>query len=339
MAWRGAGGILFGWAAFAGSHVAITQPSVRESLIEKLGGEAEYSKATALLAGLTLGPTAIMYSFANKPGTPILFMRRGRFATEVASILFKGVNIFLLPQVFFPPLYRKLQGSLPATDAKVKQASDDDTLEGRFKSSFRKLSRKVSDAITTPEPIEEAGEAYDGTFKGRFKSIFRELSRERSDDITALEPVEDVLQADASDAGHIDGKKLTSNKDIGIEGLQRITRHPMFVYFALYGLGKAWIIRTAPALAFYGGFPLFAIAGILHQEMRMTQELPPWYLHQTSVLPFKAIVEGRNVLPEPQELSVFGLLLSVGWLTGFRIYKPLLSLPLAALSILGELQA
>mmetsp|Transcript_44235 Transcript_44235/g.72005 ORF Transcript_44235/g.72005 Transcript_44235/m.72005 type:complete len:232 (+) Transcript_44235:109-804(+) len=82
-------------------------------------------------------------------------------------------------------------------------------------------------------------------------------------------------------------------------GLVRITRHGLFMSFALIGVGN--LISSGGMLGpvvFWGGFPLFWIIGSLHQDYRQRQTMPKSYYEQTSLLPFAAIIEGRNSLSE-----------------------------------------
>jgi len=79
-------------------------------------------------------------------------------------------------------------------------------------------------------------------------------------------------------------------------GVSRITRHATFLSFAMFGFSKL-LARTHTAdLLFWGGFPAFYLIGGWHQDWRkkITGTLPHEYFEKTSLLPFKAILEGRN---------------------------------------------
>lgn len=105
-------------------------------------------------------------------------------------------------------------------------------------------------------------------------------------------------------------------------GLNRITRHGVFMAFAFLGLGnvvargflggrrllRVFTQRASlfplPSLisyfhfildvVFWSGFPIFWVVGSLHQDMRKRMTLPASFFEKTSLLPFKAIIEGRN---------------------------------------------
>lgn len=79
-------------------------------------------------------------------------------------------------------------------------------------------------------------------------------------------------------------------------GLVRITRHPQFAAFSLWGLGNVLVRGNLPELIFWAGFPVFWYFGSLHQDQRKRKELPAEFFRKTSVLPFQAIVEGRQSL-------------------------------------------
>jgi uncharacterized membrane protein len=80
-------------------------------------------------------------------------------------------------------------------------------------------------------------------------------------------------------------------------GLERITRHPFFVGVALMSLAHvALATRLVGAVAF-GGLAILTIAGPLHQDRKLLANRgQPYadYLRQTSLVPFAAIVAGRQ---------------------------------------------
>jgi uncharacterized membrane protein len=52
-------------------------------------------------------------------------------------------------------------------------------------------------------------------------------------------------------------------------GIYRVTRHPLFMGAGVFGLVHLLVVPVnAAELAFFGGFPIFAIAGCLHQDRR-----------------------------------------------------------------------
>lgn len=78
-------------------------------------------------------------------------------------------------------------------------------------------------------------------------------------------------------------------------GLTRITRHPLFMSFGLWGLSHCLINGYASDVAFFGGFPLFALIGCAHQDSRKRQD-PSFddYFAFTGFLPFSAQLAGKG---------------------------------------------
>jgi len=80
-------------------------------------------------------------------------------------------------------------------------------------------------------------------------------------------------------------------------GILRITRHPLFTGLALWGLGHVVVNGFASDLAFFGSFAVFAVIGAQHQDTRKQLEEPQRlgaFYNETSLLPFGAVLEGRN---------------------------------------------
>jgi uncharacterized membrane protein len=103
-------------------------------------------------------------------------------------------------------------------------------------------------------------------------------------------------------------------------GMMRITRHPLFCAFALWGLGHAIVNGYLGDVLFFGGFVVFSLVGALHQDARKQRDegerLAEFYA-QTSVLPFGAILAGRNRLVV-EEVPWLGLL--IGLVAAVAIY-------------------
>jgi uncharacterized membrane protein len=95
-------------------------------------------------------------------------------------------------------------------------------------------------------------------------------------------------------------------------GLTRITRHPLFVGIALWGFAHTVVNGFLADVIFFGGLAIFSLVGGLHQDGRRRAEdaarLRAFY-DETSVVPFGAIVGGRNRL-------VLGEIPVVGVITG-----------------------
>ena len=77
----------------------------------------------------------------------------------------------------------------------------------------------------------------------------------------------------------------------------KITRHPGFVAFALFGLAHMLMNGWAGDAIFFAMFPVIGIVGGIHQDQRKIRDLGASYrdfVAQTSFLPFAALVSGRQ---------------------------------------------
>lgn len=89
-------------------------------------------------------------------------------------------------------------------------------------------------------------------------------------------------------------------------GVLRITRHPMNLGFACFGLAHALAKGTLGDASFFGAIFVVGFLGAYHQDRRKTREAAAGFQEfraQTSVLPFAAILTGKNRLA-PRELSL-----------------------------------
>eukprot|EP00271_Cylindrocystis_brebissonii_P007298 TRINITY_DN20661_c0_g1_i1.p1 TRINITY_DN20661_c0_g1~~TRINITY_DN20661_c0_g1_i1.p1 ORF type:complete len:231 (+),score=24.84 TRINITY_DN20661_c0_g1_i1:245-937(+) len=85
---------------------------------------------------------------------------------------------------------------------------------------------------------------------------------------------------------------------VEVTGVYRITRHAMFSSVALLGIGNILTRGHAGDLVYWAGFPTVWLLGCAHQDTRKRNELPKEFYDSTSLVPFAAIVEGRNSLKE-----------------------------------------
>ena len=96
-------------------------------------------------------------------------------------------------------------------------------------------------------------------------------------------------------------------------GIVRITRHPMNMAFALFGIAHLLVNRTAADWIFYGGFILYGYIGSYHQDQKKAgtrgKEMAD-FIAETSILPFIAIISGRQPF-KIGEISKIGILLGV----------------------------
>jgi len=79
-------------------------------------------------------------------------------------------------------------------------------------------------------------------------------------------------------------------------GLLKITRHPSFVGFILFGIAHMLMNGRAGDVIFFGLFPALGILGGMHQDQRKIRELGDSYrefVAKTSFVPFAALISRR----------------------------------------------
>ena len=83
----------------------------------------------------------------------------------------------------------------------------------------------------------------------------------------------------------------------GARGLTRITRHPLFMGFALWALSHLLLNGFVTDVLFFGGLLGFSLAGAAHQDARkraIEQERLGQFLAESSFWPFGSVIAGRN---------------------------------------------
>jgi uncharacterized membrane protein len=88
-------------------------------------------------------------------------------------------------------------------------------------------------------------------------------------------------------------------------GVLRITRHPMNIAFACFGIAHMVANGSLGDVFFFGQFAVLGLVGAYHQDARLLKEKGEPYrefTRQTSVIPFAAILRGRTRL-EADELG------------------------------------
>lgn len=99
-----------------------------------------------------------------------------------------------------------------------------------------------------------------------------------------------------SPAGMIPGKTQ-------VHGVLRITRHPVFMGVGSFGLVHLLVAHlNAAELAFFAGFPLFAVVGCWHQDQRKLAGGDPafqQFVAETAFLPFSRRGGLRGLLESP----------------------------------------
>jgi zeta-carotene isomerase len=90
---------------------------------------------------------------------------------------------------------------------------------------------------------------------------------------------------------------MTASGMLTAKGLVRVTRHPGFIGFSLFGLAHCMVNGYLGDAIFFGGFAVWPPIGARHQERRklvtMGKEFAD-FLAETSHLPFAAVLRGRQ---------------------------------------------
>ena len=85
----------------------------------------------------------------------------------------------------------------------------------------------------------------------------------------------------------------------GVAGVQRITRHPMLWSFAIWAAVHVIGNGDAASTVFFGAFLITALAGMPSIDAKLARRDPVRWAgiaRETSILPFAAIIQGRNRL-------------------------------------------
>ena len=96
-------------------------------------------------------------------------------------------------------------------------------------------------------------------------------------------------------------------------GVLRVTRHPMNMAIAFWGLAHLLANGTLGDVAFFGSFVVVGVFGAYHMDARLRRqkgEAFAEFCRKTSVLPFSAILRGRNRLAADEfafPLALIGL--------------------------------
>ena len=107
-----------------------------------------------------------------------------------------------------------------------------------------------------------------------------------------------------------------SKSEFKVDGIHRVTRHSLFLSFALLGCGNMLLLPALADVCFWAMFPTMWVVGSLHQDERLKRTLPKEFFLQTSFLPFGAVIEGRQRMsdivkefqPKPFMLALLALL-------------------------------
>jgi uncharacterized membrane protein len=86
------------------------------------------------------------------------------------------------------------------------------------------------------------------------------------------------------------------------KGVLRVTRHPLMMAFALFGLVHLIPNGFASDVVFFGGFPVFALLGAWHQDQRKLALDPGGYQAFHATTPFLPFT-GRDTIAGLREMS------------------------------------
>lgn len=88
-----------------------------------------------------------------------------------------------------------------------------------------------------------------------------------------------------------------------VRGAFRITRHPVVMSFGLFGLLHLLANGATTDVAFFAGFPLFAVVGCWHQDRRKIAQGQPGYAEFVAATPFLPF-SGGEFLRAVREIGV-----------------------------------
>jgi uncharacterized membrane protein len=80
--------------------------------------------------------------------------------------------------------------------------------------------------------------------------------------------------------------------------MQRVTRHALFMGLGLFSLGSMLSSRRFAEMLLWAGNPIFGAVGAWHQDQRLRKTKPAEFYEQTSFMPFRAILDGRQSLSQ-----------------------------------------
>jgi uncharacterized membrane protein len=133
-------------------------------------------------------------------------------------------------------------------------------------------------------------------------------------------------------ASHKRNPTAVGNRGLGEEprGIQRVTRHPMLWSFAIWAFVHILGNGDSASLVFFGAFLVTALAGMPSIDAKLARRDPEtWrgFAARTSILPFGAVLSGRNRFV-PREIGwmppVVGLVL---WAALLHFHRGIFGVP------------
>jgi uncharacterized membrane protein len=111
----------------------------------------------------------------------------------------------------------------------------------------------------------------------------------------------------------------------GLAGVQRITRHPMLWSFAIWAAVHLIGNGDTASIVFFGAFLVTALAGMPSIDAKLRRRDPVRWAsvaRESSILPFAAIVEGRNKLVAGEIGWPVWAGGTVAWLVVLAVHRP-----------------
>jgi uncharacterized membrane protein len=112
-----------------------------------------------------------------------------------------------------------------------------------------------------------------------------------------------------------------ADQPVEIRGVHFITRHAVFMAIGLFGLVHLIPNGFASDVAFFAGFPLFAIVGCVHQDQRKLVTDAKRYVEfhaETPLIPFT----GRRTFRGLSEISPVTYGIGIGLAVALRYFHP-----------------
>lgn len=105
-------------------------------------------------------------------------------------------------------------------------------------------------------------------------------------------------------------------------GVLRVTRHPVFMAIGLFGLLHVFAASVnAAELAFFAGFPIFALIGSWHQDARKLATGSDAFRHFHAATPFLPFSAPSGVVPALREDAI-PIVIGVGVTVLLRWFHP-----------------
>ncbi len=107
-------------------------------------------------------------------------------------------------------------------------------------------------------------------------------------------------------------------------GITRITRHPMNMSFAFFGLAHLLTNRLSADWIFYLGFILYGYLGSAHQDKKRVKQMGGelvTFVDSTSIIPFAGLITGKQKL-KLGEISKLAILLGIVFTLVARVLHP-----------------